>query len=150
MKYLKYIPNWKPTSYKEFDVQLYQESYPHWKLLCQSSLDGKVLGPREVVTITSDANAVKTWASVLFGFIIAMLVLCIFNFLILLITAKDAKKKLVKVSNVRMVISLLFTIVCGISLFFLFFSSSSKDLQYLSTNECSDDVIMNKSFVTMH
>lgn len=48
LKYLKYMPNWKASAYKAFDVQLYQESYPHWKLICQSSQDGKVLGPREV------------------------------------------------------------------------------------------------------
>lgn len=79
-----------------------------------------------------------------------MLALCLFNFLILLITAKEAKKKLVKVSNIRMGVSLFFTLICGMSLFFLFFSSSSKDLKYLSANECSDDIIMNRSFVTMH
>lgn len=47
-------------------------------------------------------------------------------------------------------VSLVFTLVCAMSLFFLFFSSSSRDLKYLSENECSDDIIMNRSFVTMH
>ena len=79
-----------------------------------------------------------------------MLVLCTINFLILLIKAKSAKKKLIKVSNIRMAISLLSTFVCALSLFFLFYSSSSSDLKYLSKNECSEDPIMNSSFVTMH
>lgn len=103
-----------------------------------------------MVRITEDARAVKIWASVLFGFVCAQMVLCIFNFLMLLINVKEAKKKLIKISTIRICISLFFTLVCGLSLTFLFLSSSSKDLKYLSVNACSDDPIMNASFVTMH
>jgi len=62
LKYIKYIPKFRADSYKSFNVELYQLSYPHWKHLCQSSADGKVLGPNQVIAITEDARAVKVWA----------------------------------------------------------------------------------------
>jgi hypothetical protein len=82
--------------------------------------------------------------------VITMFVLAFLNFLILLIKSKEAKKKLIKVSWIRLSISIFCFLIAALSLFFLFLASSSEDLDYLSKNACTDDAIMNDSFIVMH
>jgi hypothetical protein len=91
LKYFREIPKFNPSRYKDFKVSLYQSSYPHWKLKCQSSIDGNAITPKNVASILDQSRSIKTWASILFGALIAMIILVTFNFLLLLIKAKEAR-----------------------------------------------------------
>jgi hypothetical protein len=49
-----------------------------------------------------------------------------------------------------MAISFALTLLVGLCMVFLFLNDSSDKLEFLSNNDCSEDSIMNNSFVTMY
>jgi len=108
--------------------------------------------PSDVKNLISEAKKLETYAYTIFSSAIIIASLSLLNFGVIFLRKKRVFKRrtVKKIYQVRFILTILLSIICGICIILMFLVSNSTTIAYLSENSCSSDSVLNDSFILMN
>eukprot|EP00347_Sterkiella_histriomuscorum_P016901 403351416 len=151
-KSLNKLPKYDMNAHSNYIYNLYQMSYPFWTHQCYSTEDNFPVTPNDVNTIISNAKQINDYAIALLSISCVMTVFFLVSVFTNFCTSKKymSTQKNRNINFFRQIGSFLLTLICLVLMFQMITNSDRSTASYLSKNQCSDDELLNNSFVTMN
>ncbi len=145
------LPEYDFTASKDNEYSLYEKTYSHWLRKCHTAEDSKAVTPQDVIVLIDNAQAIKVYTIVLFSMALFIVFLCLAN-----VTCYSLKKRnfiesksMLKLTWIRLAFSILSSGVCAFCCVKMIMLTDKDTLTYLTENSCTQDIVLQDSFVTM-
>jgi len=150
MKYFKELPKMKIENYKGYALETYMRSYAGWSVKCESDEDSKPIGPEGLHDVISISKSIRAYAITILVFACLITTAALFNYFILCIKNRSYKERVKKLTNFRMIITFIFSLVIWFCLWRLMVATEDDTPEYIANSKCSLDPILNDQLGKMH